>query len=93
MGFLLLPDICKNLSVAGSTGYEIAVWNGKRQVLGLEAVTAATAATATAAATAATAAATATATAAAAGRRTVDTGLPDKTDIWIDNIALCKYLS
>lgn len=25
MGFLLLPDICKNLPVAGSTGYEIAV--------------------------------------------------------------------
>lgn len=57
-------------------------------------MTAATASTAaaTAAATAATAAAAA-ATAAAAGRRTVDTGLPDKADIWIDNIALCKYLS
>ncbi len=47
----------------------------------------------TAAATAAATAATAAATAAAAGRRTVDTGLPDKADIWIDNIALCKYFS
>lgn len=56
------------------------------------AATASTAA-ATATATAATAATTAAATAAAAGRRTVDTGLPDKADIWIDNIALCKYLS
>lgn len=62
------------------------------QVLELEAVAAATAATATATAATA-AAATAAATAAAAGRRTVDTGLPDKADIWIDNIALCKYLS
>ena len=60
--------------------------------LGLEAVTAATAATA-ATATATATAATAAATAAAAGRRTVDTGLPDKADIWISNIALCKYLS
>ena len=87
---LLLPDISKNLPVAGPTGYEIAVWNGKRQVLELEAVAAATAST-----SAATAAATSTAaaTAAAAGRRTVDTGLPDKADIWISNIALCKYLS
>ena len=60
----------------------------------MAAATAATAATATAAAaTAAATAATAAATAAAAGRRTVDTGLPDKADIWIDNIALCKYLS
>lgn len=47
----------------------------------------------TAAATATATAATAATTAAAAGRRTVDTGLPDKADIWIDNIALCKYLS
>lgn len=47
----------------------------------------------TAAATATATAATAAATAAAAGRRTVDTGLPDKADIWIGNIALCKYLS
>ena len=55
----------------------------------MAAATASTAAATTAAATAATAAA----TAAAAGRRTVDTGLPDKADIWIGNIALCKYLS
>ena len=61
------------------------------QVLELEAVAAATASTA--AATAAATAATAAATAAAAGRRTVDTGLPDKADIWISNIALGKYLS
>ena len=51
------------------------------------------AATASTAATATATAATAAATAAAAGRRTVDTGLPDKADIWIGNIALCKYLS
>ncbi len=57
----------------------------KGRPLGLEAVAAATASTSTAA--------TAAATAAAAGRRTVDTGLPDKADIWIGNIALCKYLS
>ena len=59
------------------------------QVLELEAVTAATASTsaATAAATAATA------STAAAGRRAVDTGLPDKADTWIGNIALRKYLS
>ena len=25
MGFLLFPDICRNLPVAGPTGYEIAV--------------------------------------------------------------------
>lgn len=61
----------------------------KGRPLGLEAVAAATASTSTAAATAAATAA----TAAAAGRRTVDTGLPDKADIWIGNIALCKYLS
>lgn len=65
----------------------------KGRPLGLEAVAAATASTSTAAATAAATAATAAATAAAAGRRTVDTGLPDKADIWIGNIALCKYLS
>ena len=63
----------------------------KGRPLGLEAVAAATASTSTA--TAAATAATAAATAAAAGRRTVDTGLPDKADIWIGNIALCKYLS
>ena len=89
MGFLLLLSICKKLPVAGSVGYEIAVWNGKRQVMRLETVAAATASTAASTAAASAAAA----STAAAGRRAVDTGLPDKADTWIGNIALRKYLS